>query len=67
MATHSSFLSWDIPWTEEPGGYSPQGCEESDMTEQLTHTHTHTHLSFSLTALSTRAGTIILFYIPEKI
>ena len=20
MATHSSFLSWGIPWTEEPGG-----------------------------------------------
>ena len=20
MATHSSFLSWRIPWTEEPGG-----------------------------------------------
>ena len=20
MATHSSILAWDIPWTEEPGG-----------------------------------------------
>ena len=20
MATHSSILSWSIPWTEEPGG-----------------------------------------------
>ena len=43
MATHSSILSWRIPWTEEPGGYSPWGCKDSDMTEQLTHTHTHTH------------------------
>ena len=26
MATHSSILSWKIPWTEEPGtGYSPRG------------------------------------------
>ena len=33
MATHSSILAWRIPWTEEPGGYSPWG---SDMTEQLT-------------------------------
>ena len=24
-------------------GYSPWGCKESDVTEQLTHTHTHTH------------------------
>ena len=39
MATHSSVLAWRTPWTEEPGGYSPWGLKESDMTEQLTHTH----------------------------
>ena len=32
MATHSSILVWEIPWTEEPGGYSPWGCKESDTT-----------------------------------
>ena len=21
MATHSSIIAWEIPWTEEPGGY----------------------------------------------
>ena len=26
MATHSSVLAWEIPWTEEPGG---QQCMES--------------------------------------
>ena len=36
MATHSSILAWRIPWTEEPGGYSPWGRKELDMTEQLT-------------------------------
>ena len=25
MATHSSILAWKIPWTKEPGGYSPWG------------------------------------------
>ena len=36
-ATYSSILVWRIPWSEEPGGlYSPQGCKESDTTEQLT-------------------------------
>ena len=25
VATHSSILAWRIPWTEEPGGYSPWG------------------------------------------
>ena len=35
MATHSSILGWEIPWTEEPGGLSPWGRKESDTTEQL--------------------------------
>ena len=34
MATHSSILSWKIPWTEEPGG--PWDHKESDTTERLT-------------------------------
>ena len=36
MATHSSILAWKIPWTEEPGGYSPWGCKELDTTEHGT-------------------------------
>ena len=33
MLTHSSILAWKIPWTEEPGGYSPWGPKESDTAE----------------------------------
>ena len=33
MATHSSILTWSIPWTEEPAGYSPWGHKESDTSE----------------------------------
>ena len=36
MTTHSSIPAWSNPWTEEPGGHSPCGRSESDMTEQLT-------------------------------
>ena len=36
MATHSSVLAWRLPWTEEPGGYSPWGCKKWDTTERLT-------------------------------
>ena len=25
MATHSSILSWEIPWTEKPGRLQPMG------------------------------------------
>ena len=28
VAAHSSILAWKIPWTEEPGGYSPWGHKE---------------------------------------
>ena len=27
MATHSSTLTWEIPWTEEPGGLQSWGCK----------------------------------------
>ena len=33
MATHSSFLAWRIPGTEEPGGLRLWGHTESAMTE----------------------------------
>ena len=30
MATHSSILGGEIPWTEEPGGLLSGGHKESD-------------------------------------
>ena len=27
MATHSSILAWEIPWTEEPGGQPSMGSQ----------------------------------------
>ena len=38
MATPSSILAWEIPWTEEPGGLHTIGSKEADMTE---HTDIH--------------------------
>ena len=32
MVTHSSILTWRIPWTEEPGRQQSMGLQESDMT-----------------------------------
>ena len=32
-ATHCSILAWEIPQTEEPGGYNPLGCKKSDTIE----------------------------------
>ena len=38
MATHSSILAWRIPWTEEPGGYSPQNSRvRHDWSDSTAH------------------------------
>ena len=29
MATHSSMLAWEIPWTGEPGGLESMGSQKS--------------------------------------
>ena len=34
MATHSSILVWEIPWTEEPGGFQATGSQR-DTAERL--------------------------------
>ena len=40
MATHSSILAWEIPWTEDPGGL--QSVEpQSDTTWRLNETRTN--------------------------
>ena len=49
-ATHSSILTWRIPWAEEPGRVHKEDHKESNMTESLTLS-----LSFSL-AIETAAG-----------
>ena len=33
MVIHSSILAWKIPWTKEPGGYSPWGLKELNTAE----------------------------------
>ena len=39
MATHSSILDWEIPWTEESG--IGQSLESQKCWTQHIHTHTH--------------------------
>ena len=48
MATHSSILSWRIPWTEEP-----MGCKELAMTEVTEYTHTFILESFLQLVINT--------------
>ena len=37
MATHSSILGWEIPWTEEPGGLESMGLQsQTSLSDQTT-------------------------------
>ena len=38
VTTHSGILAWEIPWTEEPVGYSPW-VTESDIISNWAWTH----------------------------
>ena len=40
METHSSILSWRIPWTEEPGRLQSLGLQKVRHS-CVTNTHTH--------------------------
>ena len=63
MATHSSLLAWEIPWTEEPGGLHSWGHKVSDTTEQANNSNskgvirltlilpTHINYEYSLTSI----------------
>ena len=35
MATYSSILTWEIPWTEEPGGLQKSQTQLSDYTTTI--------------------------------
>ena len=43
MATHSSILAWEIPRTEQPGGYSPWGHKRAG--QELATKQQKAHLS----------------------
>ena len=38
MATHSSTLTWKIPWTEEPGGLQSMGSRRATRLSDFTFT-----------------------------
>ena len=39
IATHSSILAWETPWTEEPGGLESMGSQrvEHDLVTENAH------------------------------
>ena len=52
MATHSSTLAWEIPWTEEPGGLQTTGLPRVGH-DWATNTHTMWNQTYLLTQVLT--------------
>ena len=52
MATHSSILTWEIPWTEETGGPQPRGHKRVgfNLATQQQHRHQQSHIETDLGA-----------------
>ena len=46
MATHSSILAWEIPWTEEPGGLQLMGLQRAGQDWATERTHNSSFSSF---------------------
>ena len=51
MASQSSILAWNIPWTEKPGGLWAIGLQRlgHDWATEHRHTHIHTGLRLKVT------------------
>ena len=47
MAIHSNILSWEIPWTEEPGRLQSMGVSKSQTQLKQLSTHAHIVLLYS--------------------
>ena len=53
MVTHSSFLVWKTPSTEEPHKLQSMGLKESDMTEQINTYTDNSHMNTEVYKLRT--------------
>ena len=70
-AAHCSILSWEMTWTEEPGGLQPWD-QKRDTVEQPNHQQiklgsTANHLDSSLTFQGKRKGTPRILQRPREI
>ena len=65
MATHSSFLAWRIPWTEEPGGLRSIGLQRvghdcSDLAHTRAEALAQSNLMGHLPASGVRCFPLVL-------
>ena len=60
MATHSSILAWESPWTKEPGGLQAMGSQRVQLS---THPHTLDNIvsvSWEVSVLGAKKSTVLM-------
>ena len=62
MATHSSVLSWEIPWTEEPGWLHPIGSQRGQHNLMTKHKHINLELEVLRHNVHIRAFDLTKYY-----
>ena len=67
MATHSSFLAWRIPWTEEPGGLQSMGSQRVNRYWVHMHVPSFSHV-FEVTRWRSRIHFLCtkLYYLAKN-
>ena len=77
MATHSSILSWRIPWAGEPGRPQSHRVAKSDITEATQHGHMHelmikkfffieSYILFHLPVCLSRSTYVCVYLLPDS-
>ena len=51
MASQSSVLAWEIPWTEEPGWLQSMGLQRVGQHPATEHAHTHTFFQYRVSQI----------------
>ena len=61
MATHSSILAWEIPWTEQPGRLQSKGSQRVGRDGSTSHTCTTIYLSTGYLTSYSHTPSLLLF------
>ena len=64
MTTHSSVLTWEIPWTEKPGGLQSVGLHR--VGHNGVHTHTHMKVTWSTVEREANSLSPLLSFINRE-
>ena len=67
MATHSSILVWEIPWTEEPGGLQSMGLQKSQTRPSTENTENIRNMQVKKDVFKTMIIPVLMEFILSRV